>query len=100
MDVLSPTPDARSRKNIAFILNRLATVGLERAGEAIGKDNTTISRMKEKALPELAMLLAALGLKVIPVGYRCVDADTYKTMKRLAIERLQEEDDGSRLEWD
>jgi hypothetical protein len=68
--------------------------------EDLGKDISTVSRMKESHLPQLAQLLASVGLKVVPVGYRCVDADTYKTMKRLAIERLQEEDDSPKLEFE
>lgn len=95
----SPTTDQRSRKNLTLILQRLASTGQGRVAEAIGKDESTVSRMKETHLPLLAGMLAALGLKVVPVGHRCLDADIYKTLKRLAIERL-EDDTADKLEWD
>jgi len=96
---VSPTPDARARKNAALILNAIARTGLRRIAEDIGKDESTVSRMKETQIPALAHLLASVGLKVVPAGYQCIDADAYKFLKRCAIERLQD-DEAPRLEWD
>lgn len=99
MTEVSPQPDGRARKNLSLILNAIAKTGLRRIAEEIGKDESTVCRMKDAQLPAFAAVLSAVGLKVVPTGYQCVDADTYKFLRRCTVERLQSEDE-PRLEWD
>lgn len=88
----SPT-DALARKNLTVILNRLASTGQSRVAEALGKDESTVSRMKETHLPLLAQMLAAIGLKVVMTGVRTVEPETLRVLKRLAIAHLNADED-------
>lgn len=74
------------------MLHALSRVGLRRVAEDLGKDETTVGRMRDQQFPQFAQMLASMGLKVVPTGYQCVDADTYKVLKRWAIERLSDEE--------
>lgn len=88
----SPQPDARSRKNFALILQAISRTGLRRIAEDLGKDESTVSRMKESQLPAFAQLLASVGLKVVPAGYHCLESDAYRFMKRCTVERLTDDE--------
>lgn len=81
--------NARARKNEATVLNRLASVGLENAGAAVGIDPSTVSRWKGKEIPQLAILLAALGLKVVPVELRCYRETEIEALFALAKSRIE-----------
>lgn len=99
MSEVCPQPSARARKNLSCLLNAISRVGLRKIAEDIGKDESTVSRMKETQLPAFAALMASAGLKAVPVHYCCVDPDTYKFLRRCTVERLQSEEE-AKLEWD
>lgn len=80
MPTLSPTPETTSRKNSAAILRRLASVGQVEVAKALGVDESTVSRMKERDIDRFATMLTKLGLKVVNTEYRCVDPKTLETL--------------------
>jgi hypothetical protein len=74
MAQLSVQADERARKNVASILQALAASGQSNVAKDLELSESAVSRMKDKDIPEAARLLAAVGLKVVPEKYRCVDA--------------------------
>lgn len=81
MPALSSEQTARARKNFAVILRSIATAGQEPVGAAIAKDGSTISKMQgDGRIEDFATILAACGLKVVPVELRCYDPKTIDTL--------------------
>jgi hypothetical protein len=80
MDAVSLDFAARARKNEKIVLQRLADRGLEPVADALKVDLSTISRLKNGAISQLASTLAVLGLKVVPIEFKCYrpeDIDPY-----------------------
>lgn len=74
MTTASTSPAERARKIESLVLQRLAPVGTQAAiAAAIGKSESTITRLKSEHLGDLARVLAHLGLAVVPVEYRYID---------------------------
>ncbi len=80
---------ARARKNESLVLQRLASAGLEPVAEFVGVDESTVSRWKVKEIPAMAKLLARLGLKAVPVEYKCYRAEEIESLLTLAKARLR-----------
>jgi hypothetical protein len=74
---------ARARKNHATILAALADVGQKRVAELIDESETTISRSKGD-LERCAAIMAAVGLKVVPVDHRTYSEDRIRALNTLA----------------
>lgn len=92
--------NSRARKNLAAILNGLGRVGQTAVAEAIGKDESTVSKMKDRELPQLARILAACGLKVVPAELRCFDEKKIDAILQLAKSHLAEIEKSEQLAWD
>lgn len=92
--------DSRARKNLASILNGLGRAGQTKVAEIIAKDESTVSKMKDKELPQLARLLAACGLKVVPDTVKCYDPEFIGAVFYLARSNLSKLENPSELEWD
>ena len=100
MPSLCPPPSGYARKSCQNILHRLALVGLTPVAQAMGKSESTISRMKDTEIPELAAMLDALGLKVVPRELKCYDEKTMAALLQLAKERMNQCSTTQQLEWD
>ncbi len=81
---LSAEVSARARKNATLILQRLASVGQAALAEALGVSESTISRWKDGDLEKIALTLAVLGIKIVPLDYRCVDPRKLDALLALA----------------
>lgn len=92
--------DSRSRKNLAAILKGLGSAGQARVAEAISKDESTVSKMKDRELPQLAKMLAACGLKIVPQSVKCYDPEFIGAIFYLARGRLAQTENPVELEWD
>lgn len=69
---------ARARKTVQVVLQRLQEPGTGVAvAAAMGVSESTVSRLKSAHLEELALLMAVLGLKVVPVEFKCVNPEAY-----------------------
>lgn len=88
MNPISPEAPARARRIEAIILQRLAALGLEAVGGAVGVDSSTVSRWKSREIPQLALAIAAMGLKVVPVELRCYPEEEIEAIFTLAKRRM------------
>lgn len=71
----------RSHKNLNSILNSIAASDEIKLAQSIGKDASTIAKMQaDGRLEEIALLLAALNLKVVSATTRCLDSKTLETL--------------------
>ncbi|EKT4522772.1 transcriptional regulator [Pseudomonas putida] len=68
---LSQDQLVRSRKNMAVLMQRLASVGNAPVALAVGCDEATISRMKPEKFQQFSEILAVLDLKIVPTEMRC-----------------------------
>lgn len=100
MAALSAEQIARARKNQSAILQGLASVGQATVADALGVAESTVSRMKEKDIPDLAKLLAIAGLKVVPTTMRCFDPQKIGAILALAKAHLAEIETTEQLAWD
>ncbi|MFY8183829.1 MAG: CII family transcriptional regulator [Polynucleobacter sp.] len=73
MNTVSPSQTERSRKIESTILRAIAEVGQSEIARLTNVSESTVSRRKEDHIGQMAELLAAAGLKVVPVEYRCID---------------------------
>lgn len=106
MAALSPQAEERARKNLAATLQALSAAGQINVARVLEVSEPTVSRMKEKEIPEAARLLALLQLKVVPEQYRCVDPAYLAGLEHFAkcwLEHVTEQGkatEGKALTWD
>lgn len=74
--------------------------GQVRIAEAVGVSEATISRMKSEQLAQVAAVIAAAGMKVVPEEMRCYPAKKLNAILELARDHLNALDDVERLSWD
>ena len=98
MNPVSSLIAARSRKNFTAILQGLATVGQAKAAELTGLSETKVSRLKSGELEELAALMAACGLKAVPVDMQCFDVEYVRALKVMAGVGLKQPEPPA-LDW-
>ena len=78
MPTLSRTPAETARKGVQLAFQVLQEPGRAVAAAAtMGVSESTISRIKNERMEEVVLFLAALGLKVVPVEFKCVDPTAY-----------------------
>lgn len=82
--------DERTRKNVAAILQGLAATGQSNVAQALSASESTVSRMKEKEIPETAKFLALCNLKVVPSHFKCVDPNYLTAIITLAQKHMAE----------
>lgn len=97
---LSPDQDARARKSYSYLMQKLASVGNLAVAEAVGVDESTISRMKPEKFQEFARILAVLDLKVVPNEMKCFDEKEIGAILQLARSRMVDIESVEQLEWD
>lgn len=82
-------------------MQRLASVKNQAVADAIGKDQSTVSRIASGEagikLDDLQPFLAALGLKVVGANQVCVDREVYESYRTLARAAIN---DPAKLTWD
>lgn len=74
----------RSRKNEKVILSALAETSQAVAATCMGVNESTVSRMKQGDIEQMSKLLAACGLKVVPVNFQCYPEDEIAALRVLA----------------
>lgn len=80
----SPTLREQSRKNETAMLQRLAAVGQRPVAEALNVSESTVSRWKDGDLERTALLLAYLGLQIVPTDHMMVDPHWLDAVLRLS----------------
>lgn len=90
MGTLSNSPLERSRKTVQVVLQALASdASAASVAAAMGVSESTISRLKNDHLESFALLLAHLGLKVVPVGVQCYEPQYIALVHQLAMPEMQ-----------
>ena len=74
----------RARKNEKVILSELAETGQAVAASCMGVNESTVSRLKQGDIEQASKLLAACGLKVVPVSFRCYPEEEIAALRVLA----------------
>lgn len=101
MNALSTDPLARARKIESTVLQRLAS---DASGAAIaiatGLSESKISRLKTDHLPDLAAVLAHLGLKVVPSDFECYKPEYIKLIHELAMPEMARRASLPQLSWE
>ena len=100
MPALSAEADARTRKNLTAILQRLASVGQVALAEALNVSESTVSRWQAEQAERCAQALAVLGLKVVPIEMRCFDPKQIDAILQLAKTQLAKIENTDQLAWD
>jgi hypothetical protein len=78
MAAVSVPPAETARKGVQLALQRLQESGKAGAvAVAMGLSDSTVSRIKTERLEEVLLLIAHLGLKVVPADFRCVNPEAY-----------------------
>lgn len=96
----SPSIVDRSRNIVSTVLQRLAGGNQAAIAAAIGASESMVSRFKSEPLEQAASILAAAGLKVVPVEYQCVDPRKAEAMGILLNAAIEKAGNPAALLWD
>lgn len=93
MPAVSPTIEARARKNLAVILRAMAHASQVKVAERMGLDQSSVSRMKNAGIKDaeverIATFIAACGLKVVPEDEECYEAGYLESLRQLLAVEL------------
>lgn len=83
-----------------MILQRLASVGQANLARELGTSEATISRWKAEQAEQCAAALSILGLKVVPVEFRCYRPDMVQALLTLARDKLDQIEQPEQLAWE
>lgn len=86
----SPTACERARKAYTLALHRISRVGQSTVAQEIGTSPTTVSRFVSDpdGLERACKVLAAVGLKVVPVAMQCFPPEKVAIFMTLARDHL------------
>jgi|GEM_PF-1236419 len=93
MTQLSQEQVAWSRNMQTQVLNALAGTCQQDIAETMGIDSGTITRLKDVHLIKLCNLLAALGLKIVPMELKCYNPEMVKMIYALARDNLMKSEE-------
>ena len=99
MTLVSSNQADRSRKIESTILQALAKVGQVEIAKIMGASESAVSRLKEDKIGQFSELLAAAGLKVVPVQYKCIDPAIASAMMLLYESAMKRIDNPASLLW-
>ena len=84
MAELSPAIEKKARKIQSLVLQALVTHSQVRVADLMGVDQSTVHRIREERLPQIAAFIAACGLKVVPQSANVYDEASIASLKHLA----------------
>jgi predicted DNA-binding protein (UPF0251 family) len=84
MTELSPAIVQRSRKINALVLQSLADLKQNNVAALMGVDGSTVTRIKDERIAQMALFLAACGLKVVRESANVYDESYIAALKKLA----------------
>ena len=100
MSTVSAAVGERSRKFHSLVLQRLASVGQVSVSEQIGVSESTVSRFVVNDIERACQLLAAVGLKVVPVEMQCYPREEIEAIFTLAKSSMNKLDTVEQLQFD
>jgi len=91
----------RSRKYVSLVLQAMQEPGRQVAAATVmGMSESTVSRLKNEHLQHFALLLAHVGLKIVPADRVCVSRETYEAMTHIATRAMSNADVARQLVWE
>lgn len=87
-----------ARKSDHTVRKSLASIGQKTLAEALGRSEPWVSRWKDSEIQPMCELLAALGLKVVPVSFKCLPDEHIRSLEYFA--RVGMRTDSLGLDWD
>lgn len=86
-------------------MQAFARLSQARIAEQMGASDSTVSRLKDGALEQFCLLLAACGLKAIPTSMKCFSQEKVHALLTLARDHLvqmehPEQLDADQLSWE
>jgi len=75
---------ATAREFESLVLQRLVSVGQRTVADAIGVNESTVSRWKEGEIERWCKVLVLLGLQVVPASAMVVNAEYLRSLETLA----------------
>ena len=75
-DTISPRD--RANKGYSLVLQRMAHGTAKTIAADMGISDSTLSDIKNKQTEQVLLLLAHLGLKVVPANVKCLDPVAYE----------------------
>ena len=100
MAAMSPAIAELARKNERTVLQAFSRVSQARIAEQLGIDDSRVSRFKDGGLEQAAALLAACGLKVVPIEMQCFPQEKVHALLTLARDHLMQMEHPEQLSWD
>lgn len=100
MASLSPAIAETARKNERTVLQALARHSQTAVAELLGVADSTVTRFKDGGLEQAAALLAACGLKVVPIEMQCFPRDKVNALLTLARDHLIQMEHPEQLTWE
>lgn len=95
--------EQRLEAGLRLISQKLGSTSLETLAHAIGRDDSQVSRIRSGQLGatvhDVAKMLYAAGLKVVPADRVCVDGATYQAMATIAARAMANEEIAQKLTW-
>jgi hypothetical protein len=83
-------PVIRARKIEAIVLKRMHAVASQDAlALALNVNASTVSRLISEHLPKLALLMAHVGVKAVPVEVSAYDPEYVRALRVLAARHMQ-----------
>jgi DNA-binding XRE family transcriptional regulator len=76
------------RKNEQRVLRRMAESRQVELAELLGVSDATVSRMKDGDIARFSLLLAAMGLKIVPDSARVYESKVIEALTLLAKDNL------------
>lgn len=86
---LSLEQQESARKSLQIILQALAGTTLGPVADAIGVDESTISRMRSERFPQFVEVLTVIGLKLVPADAKLYDEEDIRALLHLSRRSLE-----------
>lgn len=100
MTTESRDPTETTRKGLALIFQRLASVGQATLAERTGLSESTVSRWKSEQAEQCLRILSELGIKIVPAHAKCYEPKQMEAILALAKARLSQIETTEQLQWD
>jgi hypothetical protein len=100
MDSISNTPHETARKTASKVLQALSDNKASQISTITGMLEALISRLKNDHLSNFALVLAHLGLKVVPSHKLCFDPEYVASLRFMARTELNRKESATSLDWD
>lgn len=100
MNPLSAADAERARKFHALVLQKVASLGQRQMAEQLATSESTVSRFVSSDLERACVVLAVLGLKVVPGEMQCYPPAKIAILLSLARDHLNQLEKPEQLSFD